>query len=66
LIRPDLAKTAGIRPLIRPDLEDSGLNPAILAGSGQLSGRNPATATGRCRIPATITKLLFLHFVIFS
>jgi hypothetical protein len=66
LIRPDLVKTAGIRPLIWPDPEDSGLNLAILAGSDQLSRQNPATATERCRIPAIITKLLFLHFVIFS
>jgi hypothetical protein len=32
----------------------------------KVSRRNLATATGRCRIPATFAKLLFLHFVIFS
>jgi hypothetical protein len=53
---------AGIRPPADQISARILLDPA---GSGQ-NGRNPATATGRCQIPATFTKLLFLHFVIFS
>lgn len=45
LTRPDLAKTAGIRP----DPEDSGLNPAILAGSGQTF--SPKSGNGDRTLP---------------
>jgi hypothetical protein len=38
-----------IRPLIRPDPEDSGLNPAILAGSGQTF--SPESGNGDQTLP---------------
>jgi hypothetical protein len=53
LIWQDLARN----DLIRPDPKDSGWNPAILEDPVKLSRRNPATATKRCRIPATFVKL---------